>query len=648
MAGNMIDKVFNNRYRLTDRIGVGGMAEVYRAHDEVLGRTVAVKIMLPHYATDPAFTKRFRQEAAAAANLQSPFIVNVYDWGQDDDVSYIVMEYVRGSDLKTAIIERGAINQRKVAEIGMQVCQALTTAHNLDIIHRDIKPQNIMVQPDGNVRVMDFGIARAKNSVMTQTPSVLGTAHYISPEQAQGKELTSASDIYSLGIVLYEAATGVLPFDGPDAVSVAMQQVNDAPQPPQVYNPDIHPDLEDIIMKALSKRPSERFATAQEMRLALNDFLGGRPIDLGDDFSRAETAVLGGVGMAGNVGADGTAVMPPLMKPAAPAGGQSTNYRSGNSSQQENSTKRTVAIVASIVGVLLIAAIVAFLFVTNTPATGDPVPNVVGKTLEEAKLALTEAGFEVGVVVEEYSKDVEAGKIVKQDPDAKKLAEKGSKINLVVSKGAEQVTVPDLTGKTAEEARTLLSDLGLTATAGQAEYSDEIEINKVARQDPAAGGVVSKGTAVTYFLSLGTEPGTVPNVIGLSPSDAVKALQDAGFVVNDNNIIYEFNNNEPENKVYDQNPKAGMTINKGQTVDITVSKGPEKFAVPSLVGKTRVDAEKSVAGVGLVLSVSSEEYNDQYAAGIVVRQDPAEGTMAAKGSKVTVIISKGPDPSSGN
>ena len=196
MNGNMIGRVFNNRYQLTERIGIGGMAEVYRAQDRVLGRLVAVKVMLPQYASDPEFTQRFRQEAAAAANLQSPYIVNVYDWGQDEGIHYMVMEYVRGSDLKTAITQRGAINQRKVAEIGAQVCKALSVAHNQDIIHRDIKPQNIMVQPDGNVKVMDFGIARAKNSMKQQTSAVLGTAHYISPEQAQGKELTPASDIY--------------------------------------------------------------------------------------------------------------------------------------------------------------------------------------------------------------------------------------------------------------------------------------------------------------------------------------------------------------------------------------------------------------------------------------------------------------------
>ena len=295
MTGSMIGRVFNNRYQITERIGIGGMAEVYRAQDNVLGRLVAVKVMLPQYAADPNFTQRFRQEAASAANLQSPYIVNVYDWGQDEGTYYIVMEFVRGSDLKTAIVQRGAINQRKVAEIGSQVCQALSVAHNQDIIHRDIKPQNIMVQPDGNVKVMDFGIARAKNSVKTQTSSVLGTAHYISPEQAQGKELTAASDIYSLGVVLYEAVTGQLPFDGPDAVSVALKQVNDLPVPPREITPDIDPGLEAIILKAMAKHPAERFATANDMRLVLNDYLAGRPVNVGGGFTSAETVVMGGI-----------------------------------------------------------------------------------------------------------------------------------------------------------------------------------------------------------------------------------------------------------------------------------------------------------------------------------------------------------------
>ena len=282
MAGSMIGRTFNNRYKLIERVGLGGMAEVYRAEDSVLGRTVAVKVMLPQYAADPTFTKRFRQEAASAANLQSPYIVSIYDWGLDGETYYIVMEFLRGTDLKTAIKERGAINQRKAAEIGSQVAQALSVAHAGGIIHRDIKPQNIMIQPDGNIKVMDFGIARAGDAGLSQTATVLGTAHYVSPEQAQGKELTGASDIYSLGVVLYEATTGKLPFDGQDAVSVAVKQVNEIPVPPSSINPNIDPALEAIIMKAMEKDPERRFKDASEMRHILNDYLAGRPVNLGD------------------------------------------------------------------------------------------------------------------------------------------------------------------------------------------------------------------------------------------------------------------------------------------------------------------------------------------------------------------------------
>ena len=428
MTGNMIGRIFNNRYKITERIGIGGMAEVYRAQDTVLGRMVAVKVMLPQYAADPSFTQRFRQEAASAANLQSPYIVNVYDWGQDSGTYYIVMEYVRGSDLKTAIKERGAINQRKVAEIGSQVCQALSVAHNLDIIHRDIKPQNIMIQPDGNVKVMDFGIARAKNSVKTQTSSVLGTAHYVSPEQAQGKELTYASDIYSLGIVLYEAATGKLPFDGPDAVSVAMKQVQEQPVPPSQVNPAIDAALEDIIMKALDKTPDNRFATARDMKNALNDYLSGRPVNLGG-FTSASTVVMGGVPNVPPIAGDGTQVMPAGMGNGMQQGVNhgTTTYHGVEGEPKKKG--RVGLIVALIVAVVAVAAIAFGL--TQCSGSGTPVPDVVNMEQTQAEETIRAAGFEVGTVSTAKSNSVEEGHVISQDPSGGSKREEGSKINLV-------------------------------------------------------------------------------------------------------------------------------------------------------------------------------------------------------------------------
>ena len=571
MTGNMTGRVFNNRYQITERIGIGGMAEVYRAQDNVLGRLVAVKVMLPQYAADPNFTQRFKQEAAAAANLQSPYIVNVYDWGQDDGTYYIVMEFVRGSDLKTAINERGAINQRKVAEIGSQVCQALTVAHNLDIIHRDIKPQNIMVQPDGNVKVMDFGIARAKNSVMTQTSSVLGTAHYISPEQAQGKELTAASDIYSLGIVLYEAATGRLPFDGPDAVSVAMKQVNDLPAPPREINPDIDPGLESIIMRAMAKNPAERFATAQDMRYALNDYLAGRPVNAGS-FTSAETAVMGGVVPPMAV-ADGTAVMPAMggngVKPAGTSNG-GKNFRVDDGKKKSN--KKTIGIVIGIIAALAVVGIAAFALMGGF-ATGDPVPDVTGKTVEEATAELKAAGFEMGTTDQKYDDKVEAGKIISQDPKAGDKREKGSKINVVVSQGVQQIEVPDLTGKSLEEAKQALKDKGLIPSAGEGKYSDSVAKGLVMGTNPAAGTKVNKGDTVEYYPSLGSEGSEVPNVVGKYEGDAVATLNNAGFNVTTD---YTSSDTVAEGMVISQNPTGGKTLKDGETVNIVVSTGKDK------------------------------------------------------------------------
>ena len=575
----MTGRVFNNRYQITERIGIGGMAEVYRAQDNVLGRLVAVKVMLPQYAADPNFTQRFRQEAAAAANLQSPYIVNVYDWGQDDGTYYIVMEFVRGSDLKTAIVQRGAINQRKVAEIGSQVCQALSVAHNQDIIHRDIKPQNIMVQPDGNVKVMDFGIARAKNSVMTQTSSVLGTAHYISPEQAQGKDLTAASDIYSLGIVLYEATTGQLPFDGPDAVSVALKQVNDLPVPPREINPDIDPGLEAIIMKAMAKNPAERFATANDMRLVLNDYLAGRPVALGNGFTSAETVVMGGIAGAGMGAAlaDGTQVMPGgAVKPVTT---NPTSYRTGGSGfndDKKRNTKRTALIVAAVVVALAVVGVVVFSLL-NASQSGSPVPSVVGKTQDEATQILQDAGFEVGTISSAYDESVATGLVISQDPPADSKRPEGTKVNLVFSQGTKMVSVPDLTNMTSDQAREELQKYGLIPSAGTAEYSDTVEKDHVARQSPAVGESVAEGTTVEYYLSLGPEGTEVPYVVGQSEGDATATLENKGFHVS----VEQRTSDEPAGTVISQTPSSGL-LKEGDTVNIVVSTGPEKKTMYSV------------------------------------------------------------------
>lgn len=668
----MIGRTFSGRYRIVERIGIGGMAEVYRAQDTVLGRIVAVKVMLPQYAADAEFTRRFRQEAASAANLQSPYIVNVYDWGQDEGTYYIVMEYVRGGDLKTAIRERGRINQRKVAEIASQSCQALSVAHGQDIVHRDVKPQNIMVQPDGNVKVMDFGIARAKNSVKTQTSSVLGTAHYISPEQAQGKDLTAASDIYSLGVCMYEAITGELPFDGPDAVSVAMKQVNEKPRPLHEIYPDVDPVLEAIVLRAMEKEPVKRFPTALDMRRVLNDFLAGRARG-----TAAAAAILAGASAAaianastngnGNHANDVTRQMNPnanmqtqVMNGGVPngqtqvmpnaggasnnwngqtgvvpqgvsRGGQPANFRGPAPEPKKKGRGKKIAIALLLLAILAGVGFAAYSMYFAEPSL---VPDVTGKTLEEATEILTEEGYAVGKTTEVFSDDVEAGKIISTDPKAGEQADKGLKIAITISKGIEQVEVPDIVGDDEKTAKKKLDAAGLKAVAGKAKYSDTVDKGKVISVSPNAGEKVDKGSEVTYVLSKGQNNKEVPWVTGQTQDTAYTNLTNAGFEVT---IVEDYDDDVDEGLVIWQDPPGETSQKKGSTVTICVSLGNQMVDIPDVVGLTVSDARALLENAGFKVSQTSDYTGDA----IVTNQS---STGQAKEGAVINITAKEPEP----
>lgn len=625
VAGSMVGRTFNNRYTLTERVGLGGMAEVYRAQDNVLGRTVAVKVMLPQYAADPTFTKRFRQEAASAANLQSPYIVSIYDWGLDGETYYIVMEFLRGTDLKTAINERGAINQRKAAEIGSQIAQALSVAHEGGVIHRDIKPQNIMIQPDGNIKVMDFGIARAGDAGLSQTATVLGTAHYVSPEQAQGKELTGASDIYSLGVVLYEATTGKLPFDGQDAVSVAVKQVNELPAPPSTINPNIDPGLEAIIMKALEKDPNKRFKDASEMRHVLNDFLAGRPIALGDDISGLKTQVMGGVAPMQN----GTAVMSPVAGGQATGGFTQVNPRVYSAEDEEAAAKKKKrnTIIGVVVALLCIIGIAGAMFAMNGSGDKVTVPDITNKSIAQARTTLEQAGFKVGTETEVYSSTVPAGSVVSTDPQAGEQAVKGSTIKINVSKGTEQVTVPDLKGKSADEAQKALNEAGLTGQQGDSVFSDDVDENMVASQETPSGTTANKGDTVVFHLSKGSEKVTIPNVVGMTQSQATSKLESAGFAVN---TTTETSKDVEKGNVTKQS-KTG-TATKGTTITITISSGLGE--APNVVGMSESKAKETLDKAGYKYDLKYKS-DSTVAKGNVISQ-------STSGSTVTLTISDGP------
>lgn len=573
----MAEKMLGNRYRIQSKIGIGGMATVYRGVDTVLGRPVAVKTMLPQYASDASFAARFKQEAQAAAALQSPYIVGIFDWGQDNDTYYIVMEYLKGTDLKTGIRTHGALDPRKVAQIGSQICQALSVAHRHDIIHRDIKPQNIMVQPDGNIKVMDFGIARAKNSNLTQDNSVLGTAHYVSPEQTQGKDLGPTSDIYSLGIVMYEAAVGKVPFKGDDAISVALKQVNETPEPPSHINPAVDAGLEAIILKCLEKNPADRFQSAEQLRRALTDYLAGNKVMLPASGSAttmmpaARTTQMARPSSAssGDDNPNSTGVLP-----RAPQANRGSVSRETGGGKKRSKKKAAIiisllAVAAAIIGV--VAAISAGLIeMGGTQA----VPNLTGLTEAAARTAIEKTNFfEVGSVTTDYSSSVEKGLVISQDPAANLYKEKGTTINLVISNGeepAKEVKVPNLTGMTSTEADAALKALGLVPQADTTQ-SDTVESGKVAKQSPAAGSTVKEGDTVVYYISTGGGMATVPDITGYAQDTAIATLERAGFKASVDNQRYS--DSVDKGEVISYTPSGSQP--KGTTISLTISLGPK-------------------------------------------------------------------------
>lgn len=572
----MSEKLLGNRYRIQGRIGIGGMATVYRGTDTVLGRIVAVKTMLPQYASDPSFAARFKQEAQAAAALQSPYIVGIFDWGQDGNTYYIVMEYLKGTDLKTGIKEHGALDPRKVAQIGSQICQALSVAHKHDIVHRDIKPQNIMVQLDGNIKVMDFGIARAKNSHLTQDNSVLGTAHYVSPEQTQGKPLGPTSDIYSLGIVMYEAAVGKVPFQGDDAIAVALKQVNDAPVPPSQINPAVDAQLEAIILKCLEKDPQNRFQSADALRRALADYLAGRKVML----------------------PEATSMMSPvaqtrmIARPQSSSPNQTNNLRAAPTSShslyaQEPPKKKKggkkIALIICAILLALAAAGTALWFAFGQNSATQAVPNYVGMTQEDAINAIKSTDFfKVGTIRQEYSDSVSENQVISQDPQAFSMRAKDTSVSLVISKGKEppkDVSVPDVSGMSASDADAAIRRAGLTPQADSTQ-SDSVASGKVARQSPSAGSTAQEGDTVTYYISTGSDKQSVPEVTGFSEASATAMLERAGFSASVTD--HQYSSTVAKGNVIKYSPQGSQA--KGTTIYLIISDGPAPNPTPSPSG----------------------------------------------------------------
>jgi eukaryotic-like serine/threonine-protein kinase len=619
--------VIGGRYQLEKTIGSGGMAKVWLAHDRLLDRQVAVKILADRYASDPDFVERFRREASAAAGLSHPNIVTVYDRGEAEGSYYIVMEHLPGPDLKAIIRQRGKLAPRQAVDAALQVLAALSAAHRRNVIHRDIKPQNVLVAEDGHLKVTDFGIARAGDDAgMTEIGSVIGTAQYLSPEQARGEDVTTASDCYSVGILLYELLTGRVPFDGDKPVAVAMRQINEVPVSPRVIVPQIPPQLSDIVMKALEKRPGSRYRTAEEFSdtlLAVRASLPEPAEDASEVLAAVESPATTRI-IAQNTAATRVAArQPPMPAPAK---------------------KRTRGpLIAAIIALLVLGGGASAYFLGGVgKATQVVIPKVAGLTEADAITALEAQGLTVGTSERETSPTVKKDSVIRSDPEEGSKADKGAQITLVLSSGAERAAVPRLVGKTWEEARTELEDTLNFVAKREDVFSDDKPVGTVVKQDPVAGTTIFKGDTVTLSVSKGPDLVEVPK-LSLETQAAAKALlEDAGLELG-SVTTRETTKREP-GLVLDQTPKAGTEARKGSSVDIVVSVAPEvkEVPMPDITGNTADAARAKLTNQGFRDPIAETSPSSE-AAGTVIAQDPSPGTKVDP-TKVTVVITVSSGP----
>jgi eukaryotic-like serine/threonine-protein kinase len=543
--------VLGNRYRVERELGRGGMAKVFLGTDTVLGRTVAIKMLAPQFADDDGFVMRFRREAQAAASFSHPHIVSVFDTGSDDGVHYIVMEYVEGKTLAEYLAGGGRIMPDRAIDIAMAVCDALEAAHAQGVIHRDIKPGNIMLNGRGEVKVTDFGIARVTTTAETvaQTAAILGTASYLSPEQAQGLPVDGRSDIYSLGAVLFEMVTGRPPFLGDSPVAVASKQVLEQPVPPSRLNPDVTADLDAVILRALAKNPANRYQSAEELRADLDRAKRGLPVEATPLLAAGTTQVID------RPPPQSTQVLPPPAEPER---------------------RNWVPIVVALILIALLGLLLWFLasnLLNDDNQTGVliSVPDVVGDTRQEAEQKITDAGLTVGDITRVQPTDAtqQPGIVTEQDPGANEEVERETPVNLTIVAQAQTVTIPDLEGSTVAEAQAALLDLGLVPDGPQEEPSDSVDQGLVTRTDPAAGQDVEPESPVTIFTSSGPEQVTVPLVTCQSFGSAQNEIEQAGLTPQISQDTVAVNPQCPHgSKVAAQDPASGTTVDPGTAVTL--------------------------------------------------------------------------------
>lgn len=665
------------RYEILGRIGSGGMADVYKGKDHKLNRFVAIKVLKSDYRSDEVFIKKFLSEAQAAAGLMHPNVVNVYDVGQDRGLYYMVMELVEGITLKDYIEKKGKISAKETVSISIQMVTGLQAAHNHHIIHRDIKPQNIIISKDGKVKVTDFGIARATTSTQTISTSVMGSVHYTSPEQARGGVVDEKSDIYSIGITMYEMVTGHVPFDGDSTVTVALKHLQEQIVSPSEEVPDIPYSLECIIMKCTQKNPQLRYHDCASLLTDLKRSL----VDPDGDF------VIAGAGVRGDT--DRTVVMSTEEIEQVQQGqyGDEDDYdgdddydnddydhddddddydrrrpqdrRRRKKNNVNSDTKRIMKILMIVAGVV-IALLVLFLvanaagFFSSGPGLTQEeedtveVPDLRGRTEEEAKKILND--MELGIKVDperQPSNQYEEGQIMAQDKEPGTEVDKNTTITVTISSGeeAKTTTVPDVVNREESEAEQMIRDANLTVAHGEAQYDDNVAEGNVISSNPVAGTEIEEGQTVTIVVSLGQKPATVPDIRGMSAADAEAALSAEGLV---GSASEDYSDTVEAGKVISQDVDPNSEVDKGTTVSYVVSLGPETkyVTVPPLSNCTEDAARQKLEAAGLMVGTVDTAYSSTVSKGYVISQTASAGSSVEEGTSVGFTVSLGSEPQS--
>jgi serine/threonine-protein kinase len=612
--------IFAGRYRLERKLGGGGMADVWLAEDQELGRKVAIKMLHDRYANDTQFVERFRREATHAAGLSHPNVVSIFDRGEAGGSYFIVMEYVEGRTLKELIVTRGPCPVPVAISYVRQVLAALRYAHRNGIVHRDIKPHNVLVDHEGRVKVADFGIARAGSSQMTEAGSIIGTAQYLSPEQARGAPVDESSDLYSTGILLFELLTGKVPFTGETPVEIAMKHLSQVPPAPSSVRSEIPHDLDLVVLRALAKEPADRYRSAKEMDRDLE--LVGRGDAVGPETEEAATMVLRGESTAE------TSVQP---RPAGYGGDE--RYRAYEGQVKTGRAWWPWLVAAAAAIALGIGGWLLYDNIRDQIDANEPVAvNLYTGILEKKAVALIDAdGFEHNVR-RLPNADVQPGYVYQQDPEEGTKQPRGSIVTILVSSGKPKVTVPSLVGKSRDAAVAELTRLQLEPNVVQVSSSQQA--NQVTAQNPKPGVVVVAGSSVRINVSSGPKPVAVPSVIGQSYDSGAAQLQSAGFTVG----RVDVDSDQPAGQVVDQSPPGNSTASKGSSVTLSVSKGPTTVTVPDVSLQTGPDARATLTAAGFKVIVVHQDTDDESLDGLVISQDPGGNSQAEPKSTVTLTV----------